>query len=405
MSYTPRISTLAISIGLAAAFASSWAAAELTIDQHIRPDADASPVTVATSSAPIMVAADSPQAISNTIISNAAASSHASASTPTPSSTAASDVPVAAGSPDATPAISGLASAPASMSATSTETAAALDPRDPYEHINRKIYHFNDVLDRHILLPVATAYNNHVPRPVHAAITRFFINLRTPWTAVNNLLQGHPGRSIESLSTFVINTTTSLGFFDLAGYLGIEKSSADFGQTLGVWGMGPGPYIMLPFAGPSTVRDTAGSVVNIAGSPTLYINNNWSWPVSIGLTATRAVDSRANLIGVEHLIDGDQYTLIRDAYLQNRQYEINGQKGNFNPNNSFGNDDGFGDDPAKSGDNTPPTTKPSESTTPAPQAAPANPATAPVNTTQDTVAPQPERQDEPALVLTSASAA
>jgi len=127
-------------------------------------------------------------------------------------------------------------------------TAAQPDPvKDPFEGFNRSIFKFNSKLDKYILLPVAGAYSRNVPQPVQTAISQFFSNLGTPWTAVNNLLQGHPGTSIESLSRFIINTSTTLGFYDVAGYLGVEKSSGDFGQTLGKWGIGSGPFLMLPF--------------------------------------------------------------------------------------------------------------------------------------------------------------
>ena len=121
--------------------------------------------------------------------------------------------------------------------------------KDPFEHFNRKIFYFNTKLDQYIFLPVARTYKRVLPPVVQKGFTQFFKNLSSPWTAVNNLLQGHPGTSIESLSSFVINTTTTLGFYDVAGWLGIEKSEQDFGQTLGVWGIGTGPYLMLPALG------------------------------------------------------------------------------------------------------------------------------------------------------------
>lgn len=219
--------------------------------------------------------------------------------------------------------------------------------KDPFEHFNRKIYSFNMKLDQYILLPVARTYKKVVPTPVRHGVTNFFINLSMPWTAVNNLLQGHPGTSVESLSRFVINTATTLGFYDTATYLGIERSDEDFGLTLGKWGIGSGPYLMLPFLGPSTVRDTLSRAVDQFGAPQNYINNTWE---SIGLTGIKFVDLRARLIGLETFVQGDQYTLLRDVYLQKRQFE-NGSpltapktgdsQDGFN-NGDFG-DDGFGD--------------------------------------------------------------
>jgi phospholipid-binding lipoprotein MlaA len=219
------------------------------------------------------------------------------------------------------------------------------DPvKDPFEHFNRAMWHLNSKLDQWILLPVATAYAHHVPQPVRTGVTNFMSNLRQPWTAVNNLLQGHPGTSVESLSRFVINTVTSLGFYDTAGWLGIPKSTEDFGQTLGVWGVGSGPFLMLPLIGPSTVRDSLAEIVDLAGSIPNYVPNNWT---SLTTTAIRGVNNRSNLIGLEHFVEGDQYSLIRDIYLQNRQFQIYGTTKTTPTANAaaddFG-DDGFGDD-------------------------------------------------------------
>lgn len=214
--------------------------------------------------------------------------------------------------------------------------------KDPFENFNRKIYNFNMVLDRNILLPVARVYKKVLPTPVRNGVTQFFRNLATPWTAVNNLLQGHPGTSIESLSRFVINTTTTLGFYDVAGVLGVERSDEDFGQTLGVWGIGSGPYVMLPFFGPSTVRDTFAKVVDQYGAPQSYLDNNWE---KVGITSLKYINLRARVIGLENFVQGDQYSLLRDIYLQDRQFKSADGNPEASPTttpSSFG-DDGFGD--------------------------------------------------------------
>jgi len=214
--------------------------------------------------------------------------------------------------------------------------------KDPFENFNRKIYNFNMVLDRNILLPVARVYKKVLPTPVRNGVTQFFRNLATPWTAVNNLLQGHPGTSIESLSRFVINTTTTLGFYDVAGVLGVERSDEDFGQTLGVWGIGSGPYVMLPFFGPSTVRDTFAKVVDQYGAPQSYLDNNWE---KVGITGLKYINLRARVIGLENFVQGDQYSLLRDIYLQDRQFKSADGNPEASPTttpSSFG-DDGFGD--------------------------------------------------------------
>jgi len=227
--------------------------------------------------------------------------------------------------------------------------------KDPFEHFNRKIYSFNMKLDQYIFLPVARTYKKIVPTPMRHGVTNFFINLGMPWTAVNNLLQGHPGTSVESLSRFVINTATTLGFYDTATYLGIERSDEDFGLTLGKWGIGSGPYVMLPFFGPSTVRDTFSRAVDQFGAPQNYLNNTWE---SLGITGIKLVDQRAQLIGFENFVQGDQYTLLRDVYLQKRQFANNPtstpQTTNSDDgfdNNDFG-DDSFGDDDSKNSHTT-----------------------------------------------------
>lgn len=243
--------------------------------------------------------------------------------------------------------------------------AAQPDPiKDPFEHFNRAMWSFNSKLDKYILLPVANAYVKVVPQVVRTGVTNFFSNLGQPWTAVNNLLQGHPGTSVQSLSRFVINTVTTLGFYDTAGYLGIPKSTEDFGQTLGVWGVGSGPFLMLPVLGPSTVRDAFAQVVDQVGYAPNYLDNSWE---AAGVTVARVVNSRANLIGLEHFVEGDQYSLIRDVYLQNRDFQIHGAGNSGTPSaDSFG-DDGFGDDGAKAAVTTAPAMPQSSSPAKAPQ--------------------------------------
>lgn len=225
--------------------------------------------------------------------------------------------------------------------------------KDPFEHFNRKIYAFNMKLDKYILLPVSRVYKNITPTPVQHGVTQFFRNLSTPWTAVNNLLQGHPGTSIESLSRFVINTTTTLGFYDVAGALGVERSDEDFGQTLGVWGIGSGPYVMLPFFGPSTVRDTFGRAVDQFGAPQSYLKDTWE---KVGITGLKYVSLRARVIGLENIVQGDPYTLLRDIYLQDRQFKSNDSGSDdaapSNQPSNFG-DDGFGDNDFSQNSNSP----------------------------------------------------
>src|SRR5690606_22079911 len=133
------------------------------------------------------------------------------------------------------------------------------DPRDPMERFNRSMYRFNDTLDRNVARPVARAYVKVTPAPVRSGVSNFFRNLNTPTVIVNNLLQAKPRAFFTDTLRLVVNTTIGIGgLFDPASQLGIPAGDEDFGQTLGRWGVGSGPYVVLPFLGPSTARDTVG---------------------------------------------------------------------------------------------------------------------------------------------------
>lgn len=215
--------------------------------------------------------------------------------------------------------------------------------KDPFEPINRKIYKFNDTLDRNILLPVARGYKKRVPQPIRTGVSNFIYNLAEPWDAVNLLLQGEPKWSAQSVGRFTVNTLTSLGFGDYASKKGLINRDVDFGQTLGKWGVHSGPYVMLPFLGPSTFRDAFGRVVDRFGRVQYYIDKNSFYWTSYGVLA---LDKRAQYIGVEDIVQGDQYTLIRDLYLQRRQFKVSGEQ-QSSVDNSFGDTDAsFGDAPA-----------------------------------------------------------
>lgn len=210
--------------------------------------------------------------------------------------------------------------------------------KDPLQPLNRKVFKFNSKVDKYVLLPVAKTYKNHVPTVVRSSVGNFFSNLREPWNAVNHLLQGHPKSSYKSLGRFTVNTLTSLGLADPATRLGITSTGEDFGQTLGTWGVKSGPFLMLPFIGPSTVRDAGGMAVDSFARPLRYLDES---SVYWGLSATEVVNLRSGLIGVEDLVQGDQYSLLRDLYLQRRQYLISGQT---DPGNAIDNDFGDEDD-------------------------------------------------------------
>lgn len=194
------------------------------------------------------------------------------------------------------------------------------DARDPWESTNRAIFRMNDRLDRYLLKPLAKAYHAVTPQPVDNAVSHFFNNLGTPWTIVNALLQGKPDKAAAQTSRFMFNSTFGVaGLFDVASAMGLPPDKEDFGQTLGVWGVKSGPYVMLPVLGPSTVRDTCATPANIAGDPRTYLSPDG---LAYGLRGLDVVDTRADLLDLEKTIEGDRYLFIRDYYLQQRDFAI-----------------------------------------------------------------------------------
>ncbi|HUP91577.1 MAG TPA: VacJ family lipoprotein [Solimonas sp.] len=192
------------------------------------------------------------------------------------------------------------------------------DPSDPLEPVNRGIYSFNDKLDKYVAQPVAKGYVHAVPAVVRTGVSNFLSNATYLTVVINDVLQGKLGQAGHDTGRFLLNTTFGLGgVLDPATLVGLEKNDEDFGQTLGKWGVGEGWYLMLPFLGPSTNRDLVGRVANSTTSPWPYVDNNYSFPV----TVLGAVDARAGLLGVEDLLKEqyDPYAFIRSAYLQRRQ--------------------------------------------------------------------------------------
>jgi phospholipid-binding lipoprotein MlaA len=192
---------------------------------------------------------------------------------------------------------------------------------DPFEVYNRHMFEFNDRVDRAVLKPVAQAYETVLPQGLRTCINNAFLNVGEPINAVNNLLQGKPRAAFLDVCRFVINSTIGLfGCFDNAAKMGIERSNEDFGQTLGRWGLLPGPYFVLPLLGPSTIRDTVGRAADFLGTdPLWYIEHV---PTRNVLVGTRLVDTRAGLLPAERVLDVaalDRYQFVRDAYLQMRR--------------------------------------------------------------------------------------
>ena len=199
-------------------------------------------------------------------------------------------------------------------------TAPGGNPSDPFESFNRSVFSFNDSLDRAVIKPVAIAYRDVTPSPVRTGVTNFFGNLKDVWSVVNNGLQGKGEYAGDSLGRVMINTVFGLGgLLDMAGEANIPKHTEDFGQTLGVWGVPAGPYLVLPVLGPSTVRDTAALIVDTQGD---VVSTTGNIPVRNTLQVTRAVNIRANLLKAGNLLDEaalDRYTFAREVHLQRRR--------------------------------------------------------------------------------------
>ncbi len=206
-------------------------------------------------------------------------------------------------------------------------TVASPDPRDPMESWNRGVFGFNDALDRAVVKPVATAYQEVLPRPVRKGVNNFFGNLTDMWSAVNNGLQLRGREMGDSIGRVMVNTTIGLlGLIDVASDLNIERHSADFGLTLGRWGVRPGPFVVLPLLGPFTLREVAALPIDIQGNPVNHVSDE---PSRTGLTVLNLVDTRASYLKAGEVVDGaalDRYSFMRDAYLQrqrSRQYDGN----------------------------------------------------------------------------------
>lgn len=193
------------------------------------------------------------------------------------------------------------------------------NPQDPWESTNRKVFAFNDAVDGALIKPVAQAYEAALPAPVREAVGNFFSNIGDAWSAVNWLLQGELQRATEQGARFAWNSTVGLaGLLDVSSHFGLDKRSQDFGQTLGAWGMGLGPYVVLPLFGPSSLRDVAALPINRWASNNMVISDGNG---RVAAAALELVSLRASLLSAEKVVDGialDKYTFFRDAYLQRR---------------------------------------------------------------------------------------
>ena len=191
---------------------------------------------------------------------------------------------------------------------------------DPFEDLNRDIFIFNEKLDEKLLKPAAIAYRKVTPQFARSGVTNFFNNLEEIDTTINQVLQGEIKYAFNDAGRFVINTTIGLfGLIDVASKMGLERHEEDFGQTLGVWGFDSGPYIMIPFLGPSNPRDLLSRPISSFLSGTFAMEDD---DVKITLVGIDALETRERLLDAETLIIGDKYIFVKDAYVQSREYEI-----------------------------------------------------------------------------------
>ncbi len=203
---------------------------------------------------------------------------------------------------------------------------ASMTGKDPFESFNRTMYALNNDLDRAVLKPLAETYQAVTPEPVNKGVTNFFNNLDDVLVVVNDLLQFKFKQAASDTSRLFINSTVGvLGVIDVAKDFDLPKHYEDFGQTLGSWGFDSGPYLVLPFLGPSSFRDAVGRPVDYFADPRIYFRDDKYKDAFWASTALRLVDMRADLMQLEQVLDTssiDNYSAIRDAYLQRRAYLV-----------------------------------------------------------------------------------
>lgn len=197
------------------------------------------------------------------------------------------------------------------------------NPTDPLEPLNRNVSQFNDVVDRALLKPAATAYQTITPAPVRTGASNFFANVSDVWSFINTALQLKPEHALDNLMRVSVNTFFGLGgLLDVASEMNIERHNEDFGQTLGRWGVPTGPYLVLPIFGPSTVRDTLAFGVETRAD---VVRNLGHIPTRNSLLAVRTLEARANLLRVSSVVEEaalDKYSFTRDVFLQRRRSAV-----------------------------------------------------------------------------------
>jgi phospholipid-binding lipoprotein MlaA len=202
-------------------------------------------------------------------------------------------------------------------------TSQPSNPKDPWEGFNRAMFQINDALDTVVIRPAAVVYDNVLPSPVKTGVGNFFSNLGDLGNAANNLLQGKPQAALNDLVRFAFNSTWGLlGVLDVASEAGLPKHNEDFGQTLAVWGVGDGPYLVLPLFGGHNLRDTAALPVDYYSDPTTYVEGD---AAKYSFKAAEIVVKRAELLPADRATEGqiiDKYAQMRDVYFQRREYQI-----------------------------------------------------------------------------------
>ena len=196
------------------------------------------------------------------------------------------------------------------------------NPDDPLERYNRAMFSFNDGVDRALVRPAAQVYETVTPRFVRTGVGNFFGNIADVWIGLNNMLQGKVGDGMSDWMRFMVNSTFGIfGLFDVASEMGLPKNDEDFGQTLAVWGVGEGPYVVLPLLGPRTLRDAAALPVDMKGDPVASLDHGQT---RAAFAVLRVVHGRAKLLPLDATLEDalDKYAFVRDSYLQRRRFLV-----------------------------------------------------------------------------------
>lgn len=210
--------------------------------------------------------------------------------------------------------------------------------KDPFQGFNRKVYVFNDFLDTHFLRPIAVQYSLKVPETVRGSYSQFRSNLNEPWNAVNQTIQWKPMVALKTLGRFAFNSLTTLGLADPARRINLNNNEESLGTTLGYYGVPSGPYLMLPFFGPSTLRDGVGLIADSQAKLQQYLfkdSDQLFWSDA----ALGAINTRSSLLDLDSTLQGDKYAAMRDLYLQRKKFVIAEKQGKADQDVSFVSDD------------------------------------------------------------------